>query len=490
MTQDPIPAESAHQSRRPFRVVIRLRAELDTDPYDDLRDAATNNELVELSNTLSDLGVTGTRLVPKQIIDPAELRRRERQGRDDAPRDPDHDPASDEDPDDPELTASLTQYWLIDLSGRSDLTDEVAARIGRLDGVELAYVELPVINAGGHDGQASPVSAPSHLDPAPIGSNVHWAWQAHPQHGAGVQVLDVESGWFFEHEALSALGVELVGGTNQDGVGGFRGDHGTAALGIVAGTFVAPGGVHGLCPEAKVLAASPFNSDAPARPMASVLTEAFLSLRAGDVVLIEVAALEGGTTTRWQRPIERQIDVRDAIGLLTRAGIVVIEPAGNGNCDLDLLDSTTYSQLTPGRPYYVDSGAVMVGGAFVDASRPGPPARWASADDPAVGSNFGARVDCFSWARKVRTSGCRPWGNCSPRTSAYQNFNGTSSASAIIAGLAVLIQGMRHNAAQPALTSRELRQAFRASGTGTPSAPGSGIGAMPDLELVAKHLGI
>lgn len=490
MTQDSSPAQSAYLRRRPFRVVIRLRADLDTDSFEDLRDAAANNNLTGLMAELGERGITGTRLVPLSMITPDELRSREREV-DDEPQNPEDDPASAEDPNDPELAVSLTQYWLIDLTGSAEDAEQLAARLSSLDDVELAYVELPVINAGGSDGEAGPAYGPSHLDPAPIGSNVRWMWEQHEQYGADVQVLDVESGWHFDHEALKPLGAQVVTGVNQHGVGTFRGNHGTAALGIVAGTFVSPSGVHGISPRAKVLAASPFNGDLPAQPMASVLTEALLSLQRGDVVLIEVAALEGGTTTKWQRPIERQIDVRGAIRLLTRSGIVVIEPAGNGDSDLDALEvAPGRSQLTPGEPGYVDSGAVMVGGGFVDPSRPDAPKRWVSADDPGVGSNFGRRVDCFSWARKVRTSGCRPWGNCKPLTSAYQNFNGTSSASAIIAGVAVLVQGIHHRARLSPLTSRRLRRTFRDAGTGTPSEAGSGIGAMPDLERVAAFLGL
>lgn len=252
-----------------------------------------------------------------------------------------------------------------------------------------------------------------------------------------------------------------------------------------------PNGIHGICPEAGVLAASPFNGDLPPRPLATVLVEALLALRRGDVVLIEVAALEGGTTTKWQRPVERELAVRTAIRLLTRSGIVVIEPAGNGNSDLDGLGTANgRCELTPGKPGYLDSGAVLVGGAFVEPKLPDAPRRWVSTDEPGVGSNFGLRVDCYSWARKVRASGCRAWGNCKPATSAYQNFNGTSAASAIVAGVAVLVQGVNTRAGQPPLTSRRLRGAFRAAGTGTPAAPGAGIGAMPDIERVVAYLGV
>ena len=479
MTQDPVPTESPYQRRRPFRVIVRLSREFVADTHADLAEAAKASGLRELAEILAAYGMRGTRLIDS--ISPGRLRELERQNP----------------PEDPEQP-SLTQYWQIDLSGNEADPEDVAARLNGLPGVELAYVELPVIDAGGPDGEPAPAAAAAavqanHLDAGPIGSNVRWAWEQHAAHGAEVQVLDVESGWMFDHEALSPLKLTMQGGVNQHGVGGFRGSHGTAAVGIVAGSYVAPQGVHGICTAAAVLVASPFNGGAPPRPLASVLVGALPALRSGDVVLIEVAALEGGVSTRYQRPVEREVAVRDAIGLLTRFGIVVIEPAGNGNAGLDGLGTANgRCQLDPGGPGYVDSGAVMVGGAFVDTAAPAGsiPARWVSTDEPGVGSNYGGRVDCYSWARRVYTSGCRPWGNCKPATKAYQNFNGTSSASAIIAGVAVLVQTVLKAKGRPPLTSGELRQVFADAGNGTPSAPGSGIGAMPDLRLVAAGLGL
>lgn len=473
MTQSPIPPESPYQGRRPFRVVVRLSREIIADGFTDLGEAATEFGLHELAEALAELGVRGTRLIDS--IPPGQLRELEQQNP----------------PEDPEQP-SLTQYWQIELSGSGLPPEDVAARLEGLPGVEVAYVELPLIDAGGPDGEAPAAAAePSHLDPAPIGSNVRWSWEREA-YGAEVQVLDVESGWMFDHEALSPLNLTMLSGVNQHGVGGFRGSHGTAAVGVVAGSYVAPHGVRGICPRASVLVASPFNGGEPPRPLAAVLVGALTALRRGDVVLIEVAALEGGVSTRYQRPVERELVVRDAIGLLTRSGIVVIEPAGNGDAGLDALGTANgWCELNPDAAGYVDSGAVMVGGAFVDVKAPAGtlPPRWVSPDEPGVGSNFGGRVDCYSWARRVYTSGCRPWGNCKPPTSAYQQFNGTSSASAIIAGVVVLIQTMLRSAGRPPLSSPELRRVLSDPANGTPS-PGAGIGVMPDLELVAQALGI
>lgn len=215
-------------------------------------------------------------------------------------------------------------------------------------------------------------------------------------------------------------------------------------------------------------------------------------LTPGDVVLIEVAALEDGVSTRFQRPIERDEHVRNAISLLTGIGIVVIEPAGNGNKQLAKLSPDNgRCQLDVDGPGYVDSGAVMVGGGYVDPNGTAGslPRRWISGDDPRIGSNFGNRVNCYSWARQVYTSGCAPWRTCTP-AAGYQNFNGTSSASAIVAGLAVLVQTMLGAAGRQPLTSVQLRTVLADAGNGTASEANSGIGPMPDLERIAQALGL
>ncbi len=475
MAPEPIPTESIYQRRRPFRVIVRLSREFITDDSNELSDAAARAGLSDLSNALKRLGITASRLITS--IDPRRLRELENQREGDVEQ------------------PSLTQYWQIDLSDRDLDPDEVAATLARQEGVEVAYVESPVIEAGGPDGQATTAAAAAsfnHLDAPPVGSNVRWAWGKVAGYAADVQVLDVESGWDLTHEALKPLNVSVISGVNQFGVDGYYDNHGTAALGIVAGMFVAPKGVEGICSQTRVLAASPFNGTAPAQPLADVLAAAANALNPGDVVLIEVAALEGGVSTRFQRPIERDEHVRKAISLLTAIGIVVIEPAGNGNKDLAKLSiDDGRSQLDVDGPGYVDSHAVMVGGAYVDPkTAPGSvPRRWVSGDDPRIGSNFGSRVNCYSWARQVYTSGCAPWHTC-VASGAYQTFNGTSSASAIVAGVAVLVQTMLRAAGRAPLTPDEMRTVFADAGNGTASEPNSGIGPMPDLERIAGALGL
>lgn len=493
------PPTDTARTVRPTHVVVRLDRAIQADAFDDLRMLAAELGLGDLAENLDRFDVPAQRLI--RSVPAGRLRGIEIENSDGA-----------------EESASLTQYWRIDLrDGRSD-PDEVAAAFRELPVVEHAYVEAPVVDAGVRPVPQPPATqklrtraatplpaAPAllagtetHLDAAPMGIDARWIWDRYGLRGEGVQVLDVEQGWIFDHEALLHLQVPpLLAGVNAYNLGG-SGDHGTAVLGVLGGELVPANGVQGICPGASVLAASHLHGADDSVHVASALTTSLDHLDRGDVVLLEVAAIEGaGDTVADQRPIERDEAVQKAIGLLTRCGIVVIEAAGNGDHDLDGLDTTGgRTVLQVDADGYVDSGALMVGGAVVPpgGTPGGAHRRWTDGYNPGIGSNFGSRVDCYSWARRVRSSGCQPYGTCNPRTKAYQTFNATSAASAIIAGAAVLIQSVyrRHNDGD-SLAPEHLRALFADPGNGTPALPApnganAGIGVMPDLRRVAAAL--
>jgi hypothetical protein len=74
----------------------------------------------------------------------------------------------------------------------------------------------------------------------------------------------------------------------------------------------------------------------------------------------------------------------------------------------------------------------------------------------------------------------------------YTNrFGGTSGAAAIVAGAAVVIQGLHKYFKGRPLTPAEMRHVLRA--TGTPQLPAGAtqkIGVMPDIRKAARFLGI
>ena len=187
-------------------------------------------------------------------------------------------------------------------------------------------------------------------------------------------------------------------------------------------------------------------------------------------------------------PVETNPAEFHAIRLASALNVIVIEPAGNGFDEVIL--STDPKK---------DSGAIMVG-----ASHSGFPigfndrhARWVvPGSPPSEGSNFGARVNCYAWGESVATCGCgyqQPTcGNLSnahqPETAFTNTFNGTSAASAIIAGAALVVQGLyadRNPGVR--LSVSQMRDVL--SNIGTLSV-GNEIGKMPDLHKIYDHFNL
>lgn len=489
----------------PTHIVIQLSTEKDIDDVHDLGRWAIENEVEGLSEAFKTIEeVAGGVLPPVRRLvtaySVAELRALE---------------LAAEDGEWPPM-ASLTQYWRINLdvldpSSRESRLKEIAAFLREISGIELAYVEPPVVvpdtspdEERTENAQADRSTGPgrpkprrfrrtkvSHLSPAPWGINAEWAWDKDGGSGAWrreegrqgkVRLIDVEAAWQLDHEALLQLKVPLPLSGWMDQIKDHI-SHGTAVLGIVGGALPPEHQEHlkmrGICPEARI-----FVSSYSGTHVTNVLLGARKVLRCGDVVLLEVTAMEdehGGQFA--QRPIERDIAVRHAMRLLADAGIVVIEAAGNADVNLDELstdnDLADLNDPDPG----ADSGAILVGGCHAVSDENGPQ-RWSELME---GSNYGARVNCYAWAEKVRASGCKPPTynhGCDP-SHGYRDFGGTSAASAIIAGAAVLAQSLYRTVSGRLLTPRELRALFSDPNNGTPTLTDDRIGVMPDLNKVA-----
>jgi subtilisin family serine protease len=300
--------------------------------------------------------------------------------------------------------------------------------------------------------------------------------------GEGIRFVDVEEAWRRSHPAYSAHAPAMATTPpldNRDLVGTFVGDHGTAVLGIVAATGQGVR-VRGVAPRlASVLCSSHYDA-ATGEELHTVdaIAEAVDHMEHGDVLLLEVQRPgEGGT-----RPLPTEIDPADfdAISDATGAGIVVVEAAGNGTRDLDLWRHPTDGPLRamrrdgPG-----DSQAIIVGSCVAQRFQDGH-ARFPD-------SNWGERVDCYAWGESVATA------FATASTADYTTgFNGTSAASAIVAGVAVATQGMQR-AAHPGspLDSPTMRE-YLSGPANTPQRPATDkrhIGRMPNLAALATRIG-
>ena len=317
------------------------------------------------------------------------------------------------------------------------------------EGVALAYGELVVTDpalirrgaAGPHGVRGGRVVAGSitddplfldqrYLQPAPDGVDAVGAWGFRGGRGEGVRFVDVEEAWRWTHDDLDALGVTLLCNTNRDGRNGFPGDHGNATLGVVAGVDNTVG-VVGIAPRLdRVLVASHFKQKG--YYVVDALAAVGTVVRSGDVVLLEVQ--------RAGLPTETQLADFDAIRFVAGVaapdpgiGAVVVEAAGNGDdtdgVDLDVPQGAPVAatQWWAGRT--VDSGAILVGAGRSQAVDGGHECRRES--------NFGAGVHCHAWGDGVVTAAAAGY---------TKGFGGTSAASAIVAGVAAVLQGM-HRAA-------------------------------------------
>jgi hypothetical protein len=368
---------------------------------------------------------------------------------------------------------SLTSYWRIDAREKSNQIGEILERLNRLFEVDKASLELaatdPLVNATDDPYNATQ----DYLDAAPEGIDARWAWTQLNSEGAGTGFVDLEQGWFPGHEDYSSKAPTIVYGDNRDGVGLYKGNHGTAVLGEVAADDNTLG-VVGIAPSvASVRMVSHFDAGTGTNGhVADAILAVLPSMAMGDVLLLEIQ--------RSFLPTEVEDADFDAIRLAVAHGIIVVEAAGNGNNDLDAYtDGSGDNILERASPDFRDSGAVMIG-ACESAL---PHERW-------TWSNYGSRIDCFAWGENVTSCGYGDLDAGTGDNSTYTDtFQGTSSASPIIVGAALILQGMHEGNTGTRLSPTQMRTLLSDPATGTPQGGGTAgyIGVMPDLHAIISN---
>ena len=164
----------------------------------------------------------------------------------------------------------------------------------------------------------------------------------------------------------------------------------------------------------------------------------------------------------------------DAIKAATTAGKIVVEAAGNGGMNLD---SAVY-----GGKFSLavrDSGAIMVG------------AGWSTTREPHCWSNAGSRVNAQGWGDSVQTLGYYASVPGAPPTDQNQwynsSFGGTSSASPMVVGAALNVQGRRASLGQPPLSPNAMRTLLAYTGVPQPTPVTRQIGPRPDLRCALEQ---
>jgi hypothetical protein len=344
---------------------------------------------------------------------------------------------------------------------------ELAKRLSTWDIVEKAFLDGAAVDPAVTPGDDTRFANQGYLDPAPDGIDAQFAWTLAGGDGAGQRVIDLEQGWTLNHEDLNAHGATLLFGTLVDA----SRPHGTAVLGEICAVDNALGCV-GITPNVAsvdVVSHSGSLANVPDAILAAVTTMQF-----GNLLLLEVQTV---APDPFGAPVEIRDDAFEAIRLASALGVVVVEAAGNGSNNLDTITNAGGLQvLNPASANFRDSGAIIVGAASSAAPHTRRPS-----------SSFGARVNCYAWGENVDTCSSDSGGS----TTLYNGgFTGTSSASPIITGAALAVQGALEAAFAFRLGPLEMRAllADPATGTASNNPPVDRIGVMPNLQAILNVL--
>ena len=323
-----------------------------------------------------------------------------------------------------------------------------------------------------------------YLEPAPEGIDAIYSWDFPGGNGAGFTVYDVEYSWNQTHEDLSKLaGIDLLMNAGDTSVDPFNDrNHGTAVMGELIADNDAKG-VTGISWGADGGLAPANTNDLGYNPANAIALSA-ADGSPGDVILLEQQTCvcnqtcPGGQSQAGYGPIEWRTAVFDAIVNATAAGFIVVQAAGNGSVDLD--QAACNGRFDPDDPDN-HSGAIIVGGGNSNTR-----ARLGF-------SSFGSRVDLQGWGQNVMTAG---YGThyVNPNDPANEdfwyrrNFNGTSSASPIVSGAVLNLQGISQEVNGTLLTADEVATILKDTGTPQGGDISEHIGPLPNLRMAIAEI--
>lgn len=297
---------------------------------------------------------------------------------------------------------------------------------------------------------------------APLGIDADYGQFFSGSRGEGTTIADVETGWTHDHEDIRHKSLnQFIGLSGAP----YPWDHGTAVLGELVGEDN-ESGVKGSVHQADVLMSSHLGSVAN---IPTAIANATAAAGPGDVVVLEVQCYSSAPSPH---PCEYDAAIFATVQTATAAGTHVFAAAGNGGNNLD---SSAYGGLFDRNVR--DSGAVMCGASD------------GSSLNTAYFSNYGTRLDVHGWGFNVTTTG---YGDLytagSVQTEYTAAFSGTSSATPIVTGAGVMINGIARESFGAGLSPLDLRSLLTA--TGTPQGTGGMIGPRPDVRAAIAQLGV
>ena len=313
--------------------------------------------------------------------------------------------------------------------------------------------------------------------PAPVGFGVDEAALWPGGGGENVALADLEYDWLSSHEDLSHLGEVRTWGIPTAKYA----YHGTGVLGITSGGDNGYG-VTGMVPEAEVVMIHPTTAEGIYNVGAAIEASVAL-LEPGDVLLIEQQSYRVSSYA----PVEESQAVSDAIQVAVAAGIVVVEPSGNGAQDLDAPEWNGWFDRS-----LRDSGAILVGGGMPEPGTAFNPGRsWYPG-----GSCYGSRIDLQGWYGGIVSTASGSLNDDlfnvpgDERQSYTASFGGTSGASPQVASLAAQFQSIAIAMGRAPWEPLALRQLMAQTGTPQTNPETALIGPQPDLRGMLRMAGL
>ncbi|MEJ6682206.1 MAG: S8 family serine peptidase, partial [Flavobacteriales bacterium] len=349
-------------------------------------------------------------------------------------------------------------------SARHDQIVKIGELLQSYSEVEYAYIETIGTPPPGDIGTPTPdytsMQSYNEIDP---GINMDYMYSLGIT-GTNVQITDCEYGFNASHEDLVDQNITMESGQTIPSwvAGNGWDDHGTACLGEMAAGDNGYG-VTGLVYDV-IVNFNPEFSDEEGGRRVTAIANGIDNSDEGDIILLEMqtqASYISGNA--MYGPAELDPNVWTITKTATDAGVIVVAAAGNGNLDLDSSDYSTYSD-------YGDSGAVIVGAGSSDVLH-----------DKMYFSTYGARVNIQGWGENVFTTGYGYYSAIDNDVNQeYTNsFNGTSSASPIVASALAAIQDYVLSNGNEPLSPENIRQLIM--DTGIAQGTGGNIGVFPDL---------
>lgn len=311
---------------------------------------------------------------------------------------------------------------------------------------------------------------------ANIGVNMEYAWDL-GLNGQNIRVRDIEYGFNKNHEEFAhrenvmvAPNLSINSNVNPNWQ-----EHGTAVMGIVCAD-PADYGIKGLAHGASEVLLYPEYTNEYFYNRFQAVSRAINNSTLGDVVIYEMQTIGASTTQDDDYvPAEYSFSIWNLTKAATDMGIIVVAAAGNGNQNLD--DPMYEQYMSRG-----NSGAIIVGAGTASVLHNRINTSW-------WGSTYGSRVDLQGWGEGVLTAGYGDYatigGDFNQR---YTIFNGTSSATPIVASCVIVLQSYYYSLFNEYLLPTQMKEILQTTGYPQGTGVAGNIGPLPNMQAAIAYI--